>query len=78
MQSLGVRPDKTGFISPVGHWLRGNRKLASDSVDHLHLLGEFNTENMKKLLSAPTDGNYRKMMQLWSLIVLSRWILSNG
>jgi asparagine synthase (glutamine-hydrolysing) len=77
MQSLGVRPDKTGFISPVGHWLRGNQKLASDSVDHLHLMGHFNIEHMKKLLSAPADGNYRKIMQLWSLIVLSRWILSN-
>jgi len=77
MQSLGVRPVKTGFISPVGHWLRGNQKLASDSVDHLHLMGPFNIEHMKKLLSAPTDGNYRKIMQLWSLIVLSRWILSN-
>jgi len=77
MQSLGVRPVKTGFISPVGHWLRGNQKLASDSVDHLHLMGPFNIEHMKKLLSAPADGNYRKIMQLWSLIVLSRWILSN-
>jgi asparagine synthase (glutamine-hydrolysing) len=77
MQSLGVRPDKTGFISPVGHWLRGNQKLASDSVDHLHLMGHLNIEHMKKLLSAPADGNYRKIMQLWSLIVLSRWILSN-
>ena len=78
MQSLGVRPDKTGFISPVGHWLRSNPTLASDSLDHLHLLGDFNIEQMKKLLSAPENGNYKKIMQLWSLIVLSRWILSNG
>ena len=78
MQSLGVRPDKAGFISPVGHWLRSNPTLASDSLDHLHLLGDFNIEQMKKLLSAPANGNYRKIMQLWSLIVLSRWILSNG
>lgn len=78
MQSLGVRPDKAGFISPVGHWLRSNPTLASDSLDHLHLLGDFNIEQMKKLLAAPANGNYRKIMQLWSLIVLSRWILSNG
>jgi asparagine synthase (glutamine-hydrolysing) len=76
MLSLGVRTDKTGFISPVGHWLRGNPQLATASVEHLNSLELLNMKPMRQLLSAPNEGDYRKIMQLWSLIILSRWIMS--
>jgi hypothetical protein len=73
LKSLGVRDDKAGFISPVGHWLRANEDLVNSSLvslsDHMPLDNRF----LSELRDAPLSGNYRRIMQLWSLIVLSYW-----
>jgi asparagine synthase (glutamine-hydrolysing) len=78
ISTLGVRNDKAGFISPVGHWLRHNPTLAENSIEHLAGTGLFNLNYMKTLLVAPMEGNYRKIMQLWSLVVLSKWLLTRA
>jgi asparagine synthase (glutamine-hydrolysing) len=73
LKSLGVRDDKAGFISPVGHWLRANEYLVNSSLvslsDHMPLDNRF----LSELRDAPLSGNYRRIMQLWSLVVLSYW-----
>lgn len=75
--SLGVRKDKAGFTSPVGHWLRGNPDLVRGSLSYLASTGSFNVESLSKFLDAPHRGNYRELMQLWTLIVLSVWLQGN-
>lgn len=74
MQALGVRQDKAGFISPVGHWLRGNPDLVKSAIEALSCKLPLNNEYLNKLSKAPHSGEYRNIMKLWSLVVLSYWI----
>lgn len=74
LKKLGVREDKAGFISPIGHWLRGNPKLVESALKKLTEAFPFDENYLRKLSNSPNDGNYRGIMQLWSLIVLSYWI----
>jgi asparagine synthase (glutamine-hydrolysing) len=77
VEQMGVRKDKTGFISPVGHWLRSNPKLVQESIRFLIASGYFDGSELNRYIQAPASGNYRKIMQLWSLVILSRWMELN-
>lgn len=63
---------KSGFISPVGHWMRSNLELIDDDISKLSerkiLLEKWNTQ---KILNS---GNYRLIRQTWSLYIMSRWL----
>lgn len=74
IKELGARNDKAGFISPVGHWLRGNSEEVTEALNFLAKELPLNTDYLKKLESAPNSGEYRNIMKLWSLVVLSYWI----
>jgi asparagine synthase (glutamine-hydrolysing) len=74
LRQLGVRRDKAGFISPVGHWLRGNEIYFKSSIMQLKKSLNFDTNALSSLVDAPQSGNYKKIMQAWSLLVLSRWL----
>ena len=73
MEKFGVRSDKTGFISPVGHWLRGNEKLVARLANQATSKFDLDLNYVSRLLQSPTSGNYREFMNLWSLIVLAAW-----
>ena len=73
LQNLGVRNDKAGFISPVGHWLRKNPSLINESINYLSKKSKFNSLYIDKLKNSPGAGDYRKIKQLWHLIVWSQW-----
>lgn len=73
MKELGVRSDKTGFISPVGHWLRGNKELVNNLASRATSRFKFDSNYVSKLIESPSSGNYRDFMNLWSVIVLSAW-----
>lgn len=75
LNNLGTRTDKAGFTSPIGHWLRKNVGLVKVSLDHLATVGIIDKDKIEILKSYPNSKNYRKLMQLWTLIVLSRWLL---
>jgi asparagine synthase (glutamine-hydrolysing) len=74
VEILGVRRDKAGFTSPVGHWLRSNPAVVTDSLTLLAKELPLNRTYLMELSNAPYSGEYRKIMKLWSLIVLSYWI----
>lgn len=76
LSSLGIKKDKLGFTSPVGHWLRKNPAMVRNSLEFLSLDGRFNTTAIKYYLGAPQRGNYRELMQLWSLVVLAKWMVN--
>lgn len=77
VELIGVRKDKTGFISPVGHWLRCNPELVQESIRYLSATGYFNRSELERFVKAPESGDYRKIMQLWSLVILSKWLELN-
>lgn len=74
LKTLGVRSDKAGFTSPVGHWLRANPVLVRSSLDFLSRDPRFNAKELHYLTDAPQRGRYRELMQLWSLVVLATWM----
>jgi asparagine synthase (glutamine-hydrolysing) len=71
---LGVRQDKAGFTSPVGHWLRSNPELVSKSISYLKSDRRFCSTGLNFYLDVPSRGQYRELMQLWTLVVLSTWM----
>jgi hypothetical protein len=73
LKELGVRDDKAGFISPLGHWLRGNPDLVHQTLHFLESELNWNSQELSKYLSSPNRGNFRELVQLWNLIILVRW-----
>lgn len=65
---------KTGFISPIGHWLRKNPKLILDSLNYLCFDNKIATTEILFFKEAPNRGKFRELLQLWNLIVLARWL----
>lgn len=70
---LGVRRDKAGFSSPVGHWLRANPTLVTSSLEYLSKDSRFKASGLDHYKDAPNRGRYREIMQLWTLVVLASW-----
>lgn len=66
--------EKAGFISPIGHWLRSNPKLISDTVNFLIDRQGFAKTPLLKLSSSPWEGQFSNLVKLWTLIVYSEWI----
>jgi asparagine synthase (glutamine-hydrolysing) len=74
MEALGVRKNKSGFISPVGHWLRENPTLVDQKIETLDKFLPLSKSHLQQIKTYPHSGNFRKIMQVWSLIVLSYWL----
>jgi len=73
LKGLGVRDDKAGFISPLGHWLRGNQDLVHQTLYFLESELNWNSRELSKYRTSPQRGNFRELVQLWNLIVYVRW-----
>ena len=73
IEKLGVLKKKAGFTSPVGHWIRSNPKLVNESIEFLALNSLFDPHELRKFTTAGVRGNFRELMQLWTLIVLAKW-----
>lgn len=77
LKSLKLQPKKSGFISPIGHWMRCNELMVQESLSILEakkiLIKGFNSRVSDYLNS----GDFRKLQQIWSLFVLSRWLQIN-
>jgi asparagine synthase (glutamine-hydrolysing) len=73
LRDLGVREDKAGFISPLGHWLRTNPKLVSETLNYLESQLKWNPLELSKYRDAPQRGIFRELVQLWNLVVFVRW-----
>lgn len=73
LENLGVRKDKEGFISPVGHWLRSNPKLVNESLAYLSNQKAFNRNTVLAYRDAPYLSNFRRIKQLWHLVVWAQW-----
>jgi asparagine synthase (glutamine-hydrolysing) len=78
LSDIGIRDDKAGFISPVGHWLRGNPVLVNRALKELSLKIPLDQNFLNELENSPRKGEFRKIMQLWSLVVLSYWVQENN
>lgn len=71
---LPVLTKKAGFISPIGHWLRGNPEYVSEQIKFLSDFCGFRKPFLQELLRSPSSGNFENLKKLWSLLVLSVWM----
>jgi hypothetical protein len=73
LNSLSLNQNKSGFISPLGYWLRKNPEFVNSSLSNLCKNFNFNKYELDKLSKSPEHGNYENFKLLWSLIVFERW-----
>lgn len=74
---FGLPKKKTGFISPIGHWLRQNQSWAHSNLNWLAETGITRRIELTRIHEITNSGNFRSLQQLWALIVLSRWMQIN-
>jgi hypothetical protein len=48
IEKLGVLKKKTGFTSPVGHWIRSNPQLVNECIEFLALNPLFDPNEVRK------------------------------
>ena len=77
LNKLPVLTSKSGFISPLGHWLRNNPNLIRHSLENITAFLPFDKKHLLTLSSAGQDGNFSNFKLLWSIIVLNRWFELN-
>ena len=77
LSKFGVRDDKAGFISPVGHWLRTNPQLVNTGLDAVMNSGFFNRDEVFRRRRDQFSGDFERIRQLWSLVVLGYWFLDS-
>jgi asparagine synthase (glutamine-hydrolysing) len=78
LQNLPVLTSKSGFVSPLGYWLRNNPSLIRNSLENITEYLPFNKKQLLTLSSAANDGNFSNFKLLWSIIVLNRWFEVNN
>jgi asparagine synthase (glutamine-hydrolysing) len=74
LKSMPINAQKSGFISPLGYWLRNNPILIQEAIDGLPSFLPLNKNELLKLSKSPQNRVFGEMKILWSLIVLYRWL----
>ena len=78
LKALPILDNKTGFISPLGHWIRSNPGLVLDSIVHLKQILPFNESGLGKIIKSFQENKHQDFKLIWSLIVLSNWLKYSG
>ena len=73
LKLLPTIPQKTGFISPLGYWLRNNPQLIMESINYIRETIPLDKKISKSLIESPKNYDYDKMKILWNVITLSYW-----
>ena len=77
LSNLPLLQTKTGFISPIGSWLRSNPVLISESLNSISDFLPFQKNELQVLSTSAEKKDYKNIKLLWSLIVLNRWLVLN-
>jgi hypothetical protein len=78
LNELPMIQNKSGFISPIGYWLRSNPILIEESMSSISNFLPFEKNELQVLSSSPEKRDYKTIKLLWSLIVLNRWLVLNN
>jgi len=76
LDDLRLQERKVGFISPLGNWIRVNKKYVEQNLTYLaetgFTVGEFhnNIETQEGL----ANGEFSTLRKMWTLLVVSRWL----
>jgi asparagine synthase (glutamine-hydrolysing) len=78
LQELPVLAEKKGFISPIGHWLRGNPAFVRNQMEQLIVQFGFKKDFIEELILSPSNGDFENIKKLWALLTLSVWTELNS
>jgi asparagine synthase (glutamine-hydrolysing) len=73
INTLPILTNKTGFLSPLGYWLRSNKNLILGNLEFLSQYLPFDKKELQEISKSPERGDYKKFRVLWNLIILSSW-----
>jgi asparagine synthase (glutamine-hydrolysing) len=77
LNKMPINTNKSGFISPLGYWLRNNPNLIRSSIKNVAKQLSLNEKELANLCNAPHNKDWKNFKLLWSLIVLERWLTLN-
>jgi asparagine synthase (glutamine-hydrolysing) len=78
LKQLPINATKTGFISPLGYWLRKNPVMIDDAIKSLPQFLPVSRNELLRLREAPNRKNFNDTKFLWSLIVLNSWFMNQS
>ena len=78
LKNISILKEKTGFISPLGYWLRNNSEIIQYSIKNISKYLPLNHLELVRLSQAPTNRDFHDMKILWSLIILNKWFVNNA
>lgn len=78
LSRLPILTTKTGFVSPIGHWLRVNESYVNNRVKYLIRELNFDVTYLSELQLSPKRGDFDAMKKLWALLILAVWHEKNG
>ena len=71
LKHLPILRRKSGFISPIGHWMRKNIAEISHEIAYMHMGGLLKRPlDVKEILES---GDFDSIKAVWTLLVYSRW-----
>jgi asparagine synthase (glutamine-hydrolysing) len=71
LKQLPILGEKSGFVSPLGQWIRTNQAYIQEQITFLHEVGL-----LKKPLAVEKyahSGQFKLLREIWTLAILSRW-----
>jgi len=74
LSKLDLQPVKSGFISPLGNWLRFNAEYVKANIKSLYLGKLLKVDYSERVDVWINSGDLRKLQKIWTLFVLSRWL----
>jgi asparagine synthase (glutamine-hydrolysing) len=74
LSKLPINPDKVGFISPLGHWLRSNLKFVQGRLNYLEDILGLPAQKIDLMVARLHSGDFDNLRKTWSLVVLSRYL----
>jgi asparagine synthase (glutamine-hydrolysing) len=77
LKNLSILKEKTGFVSPLGYWLRNNDELIDYSINSISEFLPLNKPELARLRGGPKNSNFNDIKMLWSLIILNKWFVKN-
>ena len=76
LDDLRLQERKVGFISPLGNWIRVNKKYVEENLTYLaetgFMLCEFH--NIIETQEGLANGDFSTLRKMWTLLVVSRWL----
>ena len=74
LSKLPISPDKVGFVSPLGHWLRSNIGFVQGRLDYLEENLGLSAQKINQMVARLHSGDFDNLRKTWSLVVLSRYL----